>query len=268
MATERITKASGSRTYKLEDGTVLPSVTTILGVLGKPALINWAANTERALVIDAAEQLNAELAGSRVPGSVYRSALTERLGLVKAHKRITEQAADIGSQAHARIEWALRRQLGLATDHEEPACCEQAQWAVMAFEDWAKAHDVRPLMTEQIVWSRVHRYAGTLDLVADVAGVRTLIDFKTSKAIYPEAHMQNVAYQVALAEMGHEPCAAGAIVRIPKNMDDPAFEVAQCPPVDALLPTFLHLREVYDWWAEEDRKSAAAWRARRKGAAA
>ncbi len=118
-------------------------------------------------------------------------------------------------------------------------------------------------MTEQTVWSRTHRYAGTLDLVAYVDGVRTLIDFKTSKAIYAEAHLQNVAYQVALAEMGHEPCLSGCIVRVPKNTNDPAFEVQVTPPVAELLPVFLHARALYDWWVAEDAKSKAAWMARR-----
>lgn len=266
MAVQQITRKNGTRVYKLEDGTVVPSVTTILKVIGKDGLMYWAANVERELVIEAACQLQQELARTTaLPVAVYRSALTERVGLVKAHQKQKDAAAEIGAQAHKRIEWAIHQQLGREVG-PEPRCSDEAQWAVMAWEDWMRAHDVRPILSEQVVYSETHRYAGTLDLVAIVDGVRTLIDFKTSKSIYAEAHLQNVAYQMALAEMGQTPCEAGAIVRIPKNLNDPAFEVQPTPPASVLYPVFLHARHLYDWWAEEDAKSKAAWRARKQAA--
>lgn len=264
----QVTQKSGSRTYVLEDGTELPSVTTILGVIGKPALVNWAASTERALVMDAAADLYQDVAKTPpMSRPTYVSTLDRRIGTVKAHKRENEKATEIGGQAHKLIEWSIRKAMG-QTVGAEPRVRDEAMHAYLRFEEWARDHNVTPLMTEQTVWSRTHRYAGTLDLVADVDGVRTLIDFKTSKSIYAEAHLQNVAYQVALAEMGHAPCLAGCIVRVPKNTNDPAFEVQATPSVDELLPIFLSVRVLYDWWAAEDVKSKAAWMAKRnKGAA-
>lgn len=275
MAIQQITRKNGTRVYKLEDGTVVPSVTTVLKVIGKDGLMYWAANVERELVIEAACQLQQELARTTaLPVAVYRSALTERVGLVKAHQRQKDAAAEIGAQAHKRIEWAIHQQLGIEVG-PEPRCSDEAQWAVMAWEDWMRAHDVRPILSERLVYSEAHRYAGTLDLVALVDGVSTLVDFKTSKSIYAEAHLQNVAYQHAL----HEMAAAGVlpdwpadvalpqrgvILRIPKNISDPAFEAQDCPDREALFPVFLHARSLYDWWAEEDAKSKAAWRARQK----
>src|SRR5262245_9277605 len=58
------------------------SVTSILGVLAKPALINWAATTERTLVMDAAAQLYEDLpvGGPKMKRPAYLATLSQRLG--------------------------------------------------------------------------------------------------------------------------------------------------------------------------------------------
>ena len=63
-----------------------------------------------------------------------------------------------------------------------------------------------------------------------------------------EAHLQNVAYQVALDEMGHGAPEAGCIVRLPKVQTDPVFEVVASPPRDELFPSFLAVLAVWRWW--------------------
>jgi predicted RecB family nuclease len=109
---------------------------------------------------------------------------------------------------------------------------------------------LEPLWIEQVVWSDRHRYAGTVDLVARVEGRLTVVDYKSGKRVYQEAHLQLAAYAAALAEMGHEDCPHGCIVRLPKVAED-VFEVVPCPPRDQLLPVFLHLRAVWAWANEE-----------------
>ena len=85
--------------------------------------------------------------------------------------------------------------------------------------------------------------------------------------MYPEALLQVCAYQQALVDMGHEAPAAGYVVRVPKNTDDPAFEVVEAPPRELLLPVFLAVRDVWRWAADADRRERAAWRAARNGGA-
>jgi len=138
----------------------------------------------------------------------------------------------------------------------------------MAYEDWARSVNLEPLFIEQTLWSLTHGYAGTMDLLAKVNGRTTLIDFKTSKGIYAEYDLQNVAYQVALAEMGHAaPEGGGLIVRLPKVEIDPAFEVHPCAPVDELLPVFLSALRVWQWWHAAEQASREAWK-RKQGSAA
>jgi len=231
----------------------LPRVTTVLGAINKPALPSWAANVERAACIEAAAALNADLANHpQLPRAAYVLSLEQRLGTLKAHQREKEKAADIGKQAHALIEWHLKHQLNIPAG-PEPAVCDQAQWAYMAWQDWAKSVDLLPLFIENVVYSLTHQWAGTVDLIAVVNGKERVIDFKTGKKVYGEARLQNVAYRAALVEMGHaEPTIGGTIVRLPKNVDDPAFEVVDVEPISALLPTVIATRTLWNFTEAED----------------
>jgi hypothetical protein len=246
------------------DGQRLPSVTHILGCIGKPALINWAANQERAACMDAAADLYLDLCKTPpMSRATFVATLDGRIGKQKAHRKQLEKAGEVGSQVHGLIEWNLRKTLGQKVG-PEPRVLDQAQWAFMAFQDWANGVSLKPIYIEQTVFSKTHGYAGTMDLLAEVNGVPTLIDFKTGKSIYAEAFLQNVAYQVALSEMGHAPASAGLIVRLPKVETDPQFEVGEVPPADGLFPTFLAVKQVWTWWFAQEE----AYRAKRKGAAA
>lgn len=235
------------RFYAIE-GEDFPSVTHILSCIGKPALINWAASQERTLVMDTAADLYLDLAQTPpMSRPVYLTTLQKRLGKEKAHKRQLAKAGEIGTQVHKLVEWNNRRTLGQEAG-PEPHVVDDAQWAFMAYQDWASSVNLEPVLIEQTVFSRQYRYAGTMDLLAKVNGRLHLIDFKTSKAVYNEAHLQNVAYQVALTEMGHGDPVGGLIVRLPKLQSDPEFEVVECPSVDQLFDTFLSVVQVWKWW--------------------
>lgn len=265
MATEKRTTTATGRFYHIE-GRDLPSVTTILGAINKPALVKWAENTARAATIDAAADLYSDL--SKIAGAVpmsrptYISTLEGRLGKRKAAERELSKAAEIGSQTHALIEWSLRTSLGQIA--ARPATTPPAEWAFMAYQDWAKSVNLEPIFIEQTVWSLTHGYAGTLDLLAKVNGETVLIDFKTSKSIYAEYDLQSVAYQHALIEMGHQAPSAGLIVRLPKHERDPQFEVHRCGSVASLLPVFLAVRDVWQWWYAAEQASKVAWMAKQE----
>jgi hypothetical protein len=249
------------------DGQKLPSVTHVLQVIGKPALIAWAANEERAACLGAAADLYLDVAQTPpMTRPVYLSTLEARIGKEKAHRKTLAKAGEIGSQAHALIEWDLRRSLGQVVG-PEPKVVDDAQWAFMAWQDWARAVDLKPLAIEQVVFSLTHEYAGTLDLLAAVNGVTTVVDWKTGKAIYAEAHLQNAAYRTAINEMGHGPVSHGLIVRLPKVQTDPAFEVAESPALDELMPTFLHALGLWKWWWAQEQAARAKWQAKKAEAA-
>lgn len=259
-----VTRVDGpnGRFYNV-DGELYPSVTHILTAINKPALVPWAAKVEREACTAAAAALYDELnlTGQKFPASWYLTELHARLGTVKAHTRALEKAGDIGTQAHKLIEWTLRTAIG-AEAGPKPLVSDAALWAFMAFEDWAKSVALKPVLIERMVYSKRYGYAGTMDVLARVNGVLRTVDFKTGKAIYPEAHLQSAAYRVAMVEMGYAPMA-GLIVRLPKVATDPAFEVAPAMPAAEALSVFLATKAVWAWQHAQD----ATWRRRPRAVA-
>lgn len=263
------------------DGTTsrYPSVTTILGCINKPALLNWSASQERLACAEAAADLyevTAQLP-HQLPRAAYLLSLEQRLGATKAHLKTLAKAAEIGTAVHGKVEWALHRMAGQIVS-AEPQLADEGEWAFMAWQDFARDVSLTPVCVEQVVWSREYEYAGTLDHVARLnarALLTTLerqgpvepsvaawlaaretalvcVDIKTGKGIYGEAMLQSAAYQRAYMEMGHGIVDGGLIVRLPKVTSDPGFEVAVVPPARTLLPTFLATRQLWQWtYAEE-----------------
>jgi hypothetical protein len=255
-----------SRFYETPDGNSYPSVTTILQAVNKPALVNWAAKVEREAVIQAAANLweDAPTTGAKMTRPVYVTTLEARIGKQKAHQKALAKAGEIGSQVHALIEWNLRKQLGQKVG-PEPEIVDGAAWAFAGYEEWRSQAGFQPKLIEQAVWSNTYGYAGTMDWFGSVNGVECVGDWKTGKAIYGEAVLQNAAYVHALKEMGHvEGPVGGCIVRLPKVEDDPGIEVKIITPeeLDAAFAVFLNVFEVWKWMDAENaayrNKTAAA----------
>lgn len=253
------------RFYDLPDGRAFPSVTTILEAAAKPALVPWAAKVERELVIESAAQLweDAPVA-PKMSRQAFIASLTNRLPKTRAHQKALTKAGEIGGGLHALIEWNLRRELGQEVG-PEPIVKDAALWAFMAWEDFKKRTDFKPRAIEQVVWSTNHGYAGTMDSLAEctLGSERVLVvtDYKTGKAIYGEALLQNTAYVHAMIEMGHlEPPCCGLIVRLPKVESDPEPEFRLIPweELEALFPVFLACKQLWTWMAAEDVKRSGA----------
>lgn len=242
----------GARWYTTPNGNEYPSVTTILSVIGKPALIAWSAKVEREMVTNVSADLYLDTAGTpKMSKMAYLHTLQTRLGKEKAHTKELAKAGDIGSQIHSLIEWTLRASL-MEEPGPSPHICDKAQWGFMAWEDWKKSVNLKPVYVEQTVFSERYGYAGTMDLLAYVNGVLTVLDWKSGKAIYPEAYLQNAAYRYALREMGHGDPAQGIIVRLPKVDTDPEFEVKVCPPEKHCMDVFFCAKKLWEWQQAND----------------
>lgn len=257
---------AGARWYTIREGQAeYPSVTTILQVIGKPALIAWSGKVEREMVTSASLSLYRDIHGTpKMSDIAYLNTLATRLGKERAHSKELAKAGDIGSQTHALIEWNLRASL-MQEAGPSPHVTDKATWAFMAWEDWKKSVNLKPIYVEQTVWSDEYGYAGTMDLLAEVNGKLTVVDWKTGKAIYPEAYLQNAAYRYALREMGHGDPVQGIIVRLPKNTEDPEFEAQTVQDSEqSLFSTFLNAFELWKW----AQKGEEAYQAKRDAAEA
>jgi len=207
---EQITKQSRAHTiYKLQDGTIIPGVTTILGILNKPALVKWANN----------------------------------LGLqgIDSSKYVDEKAK-IGTLAHQMIADYLK---GVTTDTSEysKVQIDQAENATLSFFEWEKTHPIEPILIEERMVSELHKFGGTIDCLGRINGSLCLLDFKTSRGIFPEMLIQVVAYRQLLVEYGHKIDQA-TILRIGRTEDE-GFEERLVNHLDKRWQIFQHCLEIY-----------------------
>ena len=230
-------------------GQQLPSVTTILEVIAKPGLGPWYAKEERRY-FEAAMLEVLTKPGARDPEYVL-AAVADAVTGVKAAEWERQKASAIGSAVHAGIEWQLRKRLG-EDPGSEPRLPDAATWAVESWKDWADRVELEPLAIERVVHCTACGYAGTLDLYALVNGIPTVLDWKSGKAIYPEAFLQNVAYRHAAGRAGMT-AVQGLIVRLPKLLADPAWEVMPVPSTLA-LEDFLAALRLWRWWRRMEGK--------------
>src|SRR2546430_15746872 len=90
----------GARWYQVGDRE-LPSVTTILQIISKPALVAWSAKVERELVTSASADLYEDVAGTpRMSRAAYLVTLRRRVGLVKADRKsvVEGKSVDLGGR--------------------------------------------------------------------------------------------------------------------------------------------------------------------------
>lgn len=166
--------------YRL-DGKSVPGATTILGVLDKPALTKWAARTVAEFVADNPD-------GVGVLREMGREPMIAALKEVPWQRR--DDAAARGTSFHIYAEQIMQGQIATVPESLVPL--------VESALDFAEKWDIRPVLLEAAVGSREHRYAGTLDMVADHNhGPRAIFDWKSGKKIYPECAFQLNAYAFA-----------------------------------------------------------------------
>lgn len=160
------------RTFKV------PSVTTICGVINKPALVNWAINS----TLDVCK-------GAIAPGVEYAEAYLEAVwqAAKDASATLKRDAAKRGTARHKELELQFKEGVGLS-DESWPETSRR----------WLES--LRFEAIERRIFSRRYRYSGTCDGIARIDGQLILIDWKTGKNIYPEYRLQTAAYVAAYEE--------------------------------------------------------------------
>ncbi len=181
------------------DGKPMTGVTTILGVIAKPALINWAANCAIDYVHDALI----------LKGEYALGCSKEQLEMIlaearKAHTRKRDTAADKGKDIHLHCEIIIRDLIernGGCVPKELKHDLPQVQ----AFLDWAVRRNVQFTLCEEKVYSAALFVAGTLDFTCIMDGIKYVGDIKTTSGIYDRTPFaQTAAYQFMLSEMARK----------------------------------------------------------------
>lgn len=151
----------GKRYYTLEDGTRLPSVTTVLGAQKKQAIMEW-------------------------------------------RKRVGEEVANQISGI------ATRRGTAVHTLCENYLNNENVKMGMPdAYEMFLS---IKPLLNrinnihyqECALWSKQLGMAGRVDCIGEFDGVLSVIDFKTSKKVKTEAHIEDYFWQTTAYALMYE----------------------------------------------------------------
>ncbi len=181
----------------------IPSVTGITGIVDKSGpLMWWAVSQCIEYVKDPQNRVDSsdEVAVEQYWHDAHR-----------AHQRVSRTAATIGSMAH---DW-IHQYLGGKTPKFPKN--EKLRQTIRSFLKWHTDHELEPYETEFKVYSKEHRFAGTCDFDGLVNGRRCILDWKTSKAIYPDMALQVMAYQIAREEELDMKYDARWIVCLPRD---------------------------------------------------
>ena len=157
--------------YKNSNGEKLPSVTTVLSVIAKPALIAW--SNKKGL-----EGIN------------YFDEL--------------KRTAKIGSLVHAIAEYYTSKtpiEWDKYTKEEIKRACTISK---RFFEFVSLQDEFKPILSEGAFASEKYGYGGCLDLICSLNGKITLLDYKTSSNIYDEMVSQVAAYKRLAEEQGYK----------------------------------------------------------------
>lgn len=186
----------GNHRYRIRrpDGTTserLKSVTGVLAVINKPALVNWAARV-------ACEQIESRLRSlaATAPSVVLTDEWIAAV-VAEGKKRPTavkDEAADLGTAAHAAFEAIIANRVPDVPPAIRPAVDE--------FRRWLATSGTVIVAQEIPVGSDKHQFGGRLDALGWRPGKGFgILDWKTSNGIYAEYALQTAGgYALAVEE--------------------------------------------------------------------
>lgn len=229
----------GGRGYKTifeGDGKgVVPSITTALGALEKPGIVNWHVENTCAFAV---ANVDALLSRTEEQGMGYLRWYTRRLkpeklddpetDILDYSAGVLDDLAQLGNFIHEYVEADLNNWF----DVPEPWREDQAQ-LILSYHDWKEQHDIEVLCTERTVFG--DGYAGTFDAVLNIDGETHLVDIKTSRRVY-DSHIAQLAAISAAKEMATE---------VPEGTDG-AVHYKITPSVSKFYEG-----QVDSWWVSE-----------------
>lgn len=196
----------GRHIYTL-DGSPMMGVTSVLGIISKPALISWAANMASDYVFKNLKDINdLEL--------VCKEART-------AHNKARDKAGDKGTDVHALVEEYIKECIakgGYALPKIGEALKGEIDPMLNEFITWALKNAVQFLESEKRIYSEEWFVAGTADFTCIIDNQHFVGDLKTMKTMWDRTpFFQTAAYMKMLVEQGEEKYDGTIIVNINKE---------------------------------------------------
>jgi hypothetical protein len=161
----------------------VPSVTTVLGVVDKPAIANWK--------VDRAAKGAVAMAKSGALAALIEQDEKMALSAIKtAWRSELDEAGQAGTLVHDYIEAQIKRT-------EKPELTPTAELIVRNLNNLMSEYEVEPIHSECTVYGLKDglQWAGTLDLIVEMfvpgrGRKRLVADIKTSKGVYDEMAAQ------------------------------------------------------------------------------
>lgn len=232
----------------LIDGKPATGVTTIIGVLAKPALIGWAAKMAVEYVKEKAKEnalvVREEFVRDELKHEQFYVVTGSQLEEAKsAHTKKKEAAGEHGTDTHALVEGYVN--LCLQKEGRPNAADDFGGGEeIRLFIKWAKENVDHFLFSERQMYNREIFIAGTADFAyVGKDGRKYMADFKTSSGIYGiDYWLQVAAYRMLAEAEGDSPYDGATIVRLGK---DGAFEVQQLFDYETYKIAFLSCLTLY-----------------------
>lgn len=235
--------AGTSHSYAL-DGARIPGVTTVIGILDKPALVNWAARETAIYADENWDKLAAMRSGDRIQL------------LEKARYNTNRKAVVKGNRIHA-----LGERLAHGEEVDAPL---EIRSQVEAYARFLDAWDLTTVATETPVCHTEWTYGGTFDLIAQSPRFGTsLMDIKTGKGVYSEVAVQLNAYancdlrlveEVVTGPRGgtssqwrEAPMIVPDSLLVAHVLED-TVEMVPVKLDPSIFEAFLHMLEIFETW--------------------
>ena len=224
--------------YRVNGGTLerLYGVTGVVHIIDKSApLMAWC----KKRCMEKLRRLMVERAGSGSEDALMQLYIGTLDEIIKEAKRADEEekdaACDTGHDAHEWIEQYVKATLRHDEARREELLAkfpqdERAANCCIGMLTWSANHNVRWISTERPVYSRKHKCVGTMDGLALVDGCDdrlccsssfkdrlSVIDWKTSNALYIEYLFQTACYQSNYEEETGETIEDRWVIRLGKE---------------------------------------------------
>ena len=234
---------SGHRYRNTITGHLQRSVTTKLGVLSKPHLMNWAVKM-------GVEWLMKDERWKKLSNEHWKDEMVS--GAQLAHTDVRDNAGAIGTVSHNMAERYINEWMSsgerpqdirsFAPPNYDPRSIASAR----AIEAWMVKNDITPVASEILV-GNIKFSAGTLDLLyLDNKNRLCLGDFKTSNAIDKNSYsMQVAAYKYFFEEMTGLKIYKSIILHVSKDYDK--FDVYKVNNSTSAYKAFKNTCVLYDF---------------------
>ena len=240
----------------LVDGQSYRRVSSVLGVINKPALVGWAVKTTLERVEEVMRSAEVALDFGKLAAetvtNVERHGITGRSNyeefvdrlMTTAKKAANERrdaAADRGTNVHEEIRAVLE-----GTQPGERVISPQTDQALAFLDDYP----FEVSATEYAVWNDDLQVAGTCDVLGvNARGAQIVWDWKTGSGPWWEMALQLGAYAGMVHRLTGEPVADAYIVKLLEDR----YEVHRVSDLRLAWEAFEHAAKLQtaskvDWW--------------------